>query len=874
MKFTLHDTHLPRCGMTLIAALSVAALGTGCSHADHSGHHDVSATNTPHLAAPAQPAHASTAVHPALWPKAHWPLPPDPKLEHRVQALMAKMTLPEKVGQVIQADINSVTPEEVRQYHLGSILAGGNSKPGGGKVATPAQWLKLSDAFYRASVDTSHGGAGIPVLFGFDAVHGANDVVGATIFPQNSALGATRDPDLVREIEAATAEESRAVGVDWDFAPALTVPQDDRWGRTYEGYSENPKLVAEYAPAAIEGLQGKPNTPQFLDSSHVIASAKHYLGDGSTKDGHDQGDAEVSEQQLRDIAGAGYPPAVDAGTQTVMTSFSSWNGEKMTGNKGLITGVLKGRMDFQGFVVSDWNSHGQIPGCTDTDCPQAINAGLDMYMAPDSWKGLYENTLKEVQSGVIPMSRLDDAVARILRVKFRLGLFDQGAPSQQPLGGKFKLIGSPAHRALARRAVRESLVLLKNANHLLPINPREHILVAGNSANSIPRQSGGWTLTWQGTGTTNADFPNATSIWAGIQKQVQAAGGSAELSVDGSYKHKPDVAIVVYGENPYAEFQGDIPDLAFSPGDTTDLELIKRLRAKGIPVVSVFLSGRPLWVNPEINASNAFVAAWLPGSEGEGVADVLLRKADGKVQYDFHGKLAFSWPRTAVQTPLNVGQKNYHPQFPYGYGLTYEDNGDIGTLPEDSGLPANVAAPGVYLQHGAATPGISVQLTSGGNATPVKVTALPAATGDGSLKVTAEDYQRQEGARHLAWSGPAAVELHADKPQDLSRQTNGNVLLIATLKIDTLAPGRITLGMQYGKQQTARIVVGKALASLPKGKWMRVGIPLKCFQHAGADMKHITVPFRLQATTHDAISVSNVSLGTNVDHTLPCTTTP
>ncbi len=871
MKLGLYETGLPRCGMALIAVLSAAALGAGCSQAGSSGSAHVSATET---VAAAQPAHASTAVHPSLWPQAHWPLAPDPKLEQRVQALMAKMTLPEKVGQVIQADIGSVTPEEVRQYHLGSILAGGNSKPGGGKVATPAQWLKLSDAFYRASVDTSHGGAGIPVLFGFDAVHGANDVVGATIFPQNSALGATRDPELIRAIGAATAEESRAVGVDWDFAPALTVPQDDRWGRTYEGYSENPALVAKYATAAIEGLQGKPNTPQFLDASHVIASAKHYLGDGSTKDGKDQGDAEVSEKQLRDIAGAGYPPAVDAGVQTVMASFSSWNGEKMTGNKGLLTGVLKKRMDFQGFIVSDWNSHGQIPGCTDTDCPQAINAGLDMYMAPDSWKGLYKNTLKEVKSGVIPMSRLNDAVARILRVKFRLGLFDQGAPSQQPLGGKFKLIGSPAHRALARRAVRESLVLLKNQDHLLPINPKEHILVAGNSANSIPRQSGGWTLTWQGTGTTNADFPNATSIWAGIQKQVKEAGGSAELSVDGNYKHKPDVAIVVYGENPYAEFQGDIPDVAFSPGDTTDLDLIKRLRAQGIPVVSVFLSGRPLWVNPEINASNAFVAAWLPGSEGEGVADVLLRGADGKVQYDFHGKLAYSWPRTAVQTPLNVGQKDYHPQFAYGYGLTYEDDGNIGKLPEDSGLPANVAAPGVYLQHGVPTAGVSVQLTSGGNAAPVTVTALPAATGDGSLKVTAEDYQRQEGARHLAWSGPAAVALRAAQPQDLSRQTNGDVLLVATMKIDALAPGKITLGMEYGKQQTARIPVGAALAKLPKNQWMHVGIPLKCFQQAGVDMQHVLVPFRLQAAANDAISVSRVALGTNVDHTLPCAATP
>jgi beta-glucosidase len=620
-------------------------------------------------------------------------LPPDAALEQRVRALMAKMSLRDKVGQVIQADIVSVTPEEVRTYRLGSILAGGNSKPGGGRVADPAQWLALSDAFYRASTDTRDGGLAIPVLFGVDAVHGNNDVSGATIFPHNVALGATRDPDLIHAIGEATAAEARAAGINWAFAPTLTVPQDDRWGRTYEGYSENPALVAAYAAPAVEGLQGKPGTAQFLDGSHVIATAKHFLGDGSTAGGKDQGDAGIGEAQLRDIAAAGYLPAIDAGVQTVMASYSSWNGVKMTGNKGLLTDVLKQRMDFQGFVVGDWNGHGQIPGCSNVDCPQAIDAGLDMYMAPDSWRGLYQSMLAEVKSGVIPMARLDDAVARILRVKLRMGLFEAGLPSEQPLGGHFDLIGSPAHRALARRAVRESLVLLKNQDHLLPLDPHQRILVAGDGADNIPKQSGGWTLTWQGTGTTNADFPQATSIWNGIRQQVQAAGGTAELSADGHYAHKPDAAIVVYGENPYAEFQGDVPTLAFAPGDPADLDLLKRLRAQGIPVVSVFLSGRPLWVNPEINASNAFVAAWLPGSEGEGIADVLLRDAGGKVQYDFHGKLSYSWPRTAMQTPLNVGQKDYDPQFAYGHGLTYEDDGDLGPLSEVSGLPPNVAAP-------------------------------------------------------------------------------------------------------------------------------------------------------------------------------------
>lgn len=816
-------------------------------------------------------ASSSATVHPAIWPRGHWPLSPDANLERHVQVLMARMSLRDKVGQVIQADIESVTPADVRKYRLGAILAGGNSKPGGTKLAGAAKWLALSDAYYRASMDTSDGGVAIPVLFGVDAVHGDNDVSGSTIFPHHIALGATRDPALVRAIGAATAEEARAAGINWVFAPTLAVPRNDRWGRTYEGYSENPALVAKYAPAAVEGLQGKPGTPGFLDSSHVIATAKHYLGGGFTKNGKDQGDAQVSEEQLRDIAGAGYVPAIDAGVQTVMASFSSWNGIKMSGNKGLLTDVLKKRMDFQGFVVGDWNSHGQIPGCSNTDCPQAINAGMDMYMAPDSWKGLYKNTLAEVKSGVIPMSRLNDAVARILRVKMRLGLFSAGLPSKQPLGGDFDLIGSKAHRALARRAVRESLVLLKNQDHLLPLDPHQHILVVGDGANNIPKQSGGWTLTWQGTGTSNADFPHATSIWAGIRDQVRAAGGTAELSIDGQ-KHKPDVAIVVYGEDPYAEFQGDVPTLAFSPGDTSDLDLIKRLRAQGIPVVSVFLSGRPLWVNPEINASNAFVAAWLPGSEGEGVADVLLRDADGGIQYDFRGKLPYSWPRTAMQTPLNVGQKNYSPQFAYGYGLTYEDDGDLAPLSEVSGLPANLASPGVYLQHGEPAAGQTAVLVGADGA--ANITAIPAATHDGSLRVSAFDYQRQEDARRLQWSGDgeAAYVLRSDEPLDLSRQTNGDVLLIVDLRIEKLARGKIILSMGCSKTGcSGSVPVGAALRALPKGQWLQVGMPLKCFRAAGAEVRRVDVPFGLKTAAQDTIDITRVALGTDPDHLLPCT---
>jgi beta-glucosidase len=816
----------------------------------------------------------ATTVHPELWPKGSSPLPPDPVIESRIQALLAKMSVADKVGQMIQADIKDVTPDDVREYRLGSILAGGNSKPPGQPYPTASHWQALSDAFYRASMDTSGGGQAIPVLFGIDAVHGHNNLVGSTLFPQNSALGATRDPQLIHDIGEATARELRASGINWTFAPTLTVPQDPRWGRSYEGYSQNPALVAQYAAAVVDGLEGKPGTPQFLDAEHVIATAKHFVGDGGTRDGKDQGDAQISEAVLRDVHAAGYAPAIKAGVQVVMVSFSSWNGVKMAGNKALITDVLKGRMGFDGIVLGDWNAHGQVPGCTNEDCPVAYNAGLDMLEAPDSWKGLYKNTLAEVKAGVIPMSRVDDAVTRILRVKIRLGMFEAGRPSANPLVARSaQVIGSPAHRALARRAVRESLVLLKNHHGVLPIDPRKHILVAGDGADNISRQNGGWTLTWQGTGLTNANFPGATSIWAGLRAQVQAAGGSAELSVDGDYKQKPDVAIVVFGEDPYAEFQGDLPNLAYRPGNDHDLDLLRRLRGQGVPVVAVFLTGRPLWMNREINAADAFVVGWLPGSEGEGIADVLLRTRDGRIAHDFHGKLAYAWPRSAVQVPVAAVARGEHPQFPYGFGLTYADSGNTGPLSEDAGIVLSGARAGVYFTHGKPAQGFALHLT-GANGAVMNVVAAPAATPDGSLRISALDYKAQEDARSLSWSGTggAGVALVTPAPLDVERETNGDVMLVTTLRVDAISPGGTSIGVGCGVGCSGQVPVGQQLAALPHGQWLSVGIPLKCFRDAGANMSRLDRPFEWSSHSGEQIAITDVSLGTVAERTLACPT--
>ncbi|MBS0580060.1 MAG: glycoside hydrolase family 3 protein [Proteobacteria bacterium] len=628
-------------------------------------------------------------IHPQRWPELPPALPRDEALEAHVEELLARMSPEQKVGQLIQADIGSITPNDLRHYPLGSILNGGNSAPGDDKLTAPSEWLALADRFYEASI----GGAGatvIPALWGTDAVHGHNNIPGATIFPHNIGLGAARDPELIRRIGEITALEVRVTGLDWAFSPTVAVARDARWGRTYESYSENPDVVRQYAVAMVTGLQGAPGTPQFLDAAHVLATPKHFLGDGGTG-GKDQGDNLYTEKQLLELDSLGYQAAILAGAQTVMASYSSWRGQKMHGNHALLTDVLKGRFGFEGLVIGDWNGHAQLPGCSATRCAAALNAGIDMFMAPDGWRELLKNTLDQVNAGEIGAARLDDAVRRVLRVKLRAHLDTEGRPSSRPYAGRYELLGSAEHRAVARQAVRESLVLLKNANHLLPLSPAAHVLVAGDGADSIAKQSGGWTIDWQGT-EPNQDFPHGESIYAGIARCVSAAGGTPNLSPAGEFSTRPDVAIVVFGESPYAEYAGDVHTLEYSPGDKRDLALLRRLHALDIPVVAVFLSGRPLWVNAELNAADSFVAAWLPGPEGGGVADVLFRAHDGTVQYDFRGTLPFSWP-SSPRPPAVDELPGEEPLFGVGYGLTYADDGYLKRLPEVDVPPALPPAP-------------------------------------------------------------------------------------------------------------------------------------------------------------------------------------
>jgi beta-glucosidase len=810
---------------------------------------------------------ASTTVHPAVWPERPPALPPDVALEARISGLLGDMTLEQKVGQLIQADIGSITPDDLRHYPLGSILNGASSSPGNNEFAPPSEWLTLADRFYDASMDPSHGPHPIPTMWGTDAVHGHNNLVGATIFPHNIALGAAHDPELIREIGEITAREVRATGMEWTFGPTLAVVRDDRWGRTYESYSEDPQIVREYAGQMVLGLQGRPGTPQFLDSAHVIATAKHFMGDGGTG-GRDQGDNRASEIELRDIHFAGYPPAVSAGVQAVMASFSSWQGIKMHGNHDLLTDVLKQRLHFDGLVVGDWNGHGQVPGCTNISCAAAINAGVDIVMAPDGWKQLYANTLAQVRSGEIPTTRIEDADRRILRVKLRAHLLDEGRPSSRALAGKFELLGAPEHRAVARRAVRESLVLLKNANHLLPLKPAQHVLVAGDGANSIGKQSGGWTITWQGTGVTNMNFPHGETIFAGILNAVQAAGGTAELNPAGNFKTRPDVAIVVFGENPYAEFRGDIDSVEYSPGDRSDLELLRRLHGQGVPVVAIFLSGRPLWVNPHVNASDAFIAAWLPGTEGGGIADVIFRAPDGSVPHDFRGKLSFSWPLTPQQTAVNRGDA-VRPLFAYGYGLKYADNCNLRKLPEGGGATVSATTDSqVFFVAGKPGAGWSWIVSEEAHAA-----GVPGGVGVvGSVRMSATDRAVQEDARQIRWTAQAAsVALAARVPVNLQRETNGQMSVGFDYRVDQAPTSNVTLQLGCGPGCKGSLELTKLFTNTARpGEWSHMKIPLACFANAGTRMDAIQA-FELSSAGQFTLSVANIRLESGAEDLVACT---
>ena len=741
-----------------------------------------------------------------------------------VEQLIAGMTVEEKVGQVIQGDLDFISPEDVRKFKIGSVLNGGNTAPNGDKYSSVDDWKKLSKEFYDAS--PTYKGIKVPVLWGTDAVHGHNNVIGATLFPHNIGLGATGNEDLIRSIGEVIALEVLSTGVAWTFAPTIAVPQDDRWGRTYEGFSEDPILVSKLGKAFILGLQGEGET--LLDNNHVIATAKHFMGDGGTFEGIDQGNTRISEIGLRELHGYPYFDALDACAQTVMASFNSWNGQKLHGYERLLTDILKKDMQFDGFVVGDWNGHGQVEGCSNAKCAQSFNAGVDMFMVPENWKDLLRNTIKQVKSGEISEARLNDAVRNILTVKSRLGLFNGRVPHEF----KENYLGHPKHIALARQAVRESLVLLKNNNRLLPLNPKQHIGIIGDAAKKISSQTGGWTITWQGRENLNSDFVNVNSIYEALEKTILSSGGTVEFSNNGKFTKDPDVVIGVFGEEPYAEMLGDLKDVSFAVTDPKFLPLLEAMNAQSIPTVSIFLSGRPLVVNRQLNASDAFIAAWLPGSAVEGIADVIFTK-DDEIHHDFTGKLSYSWPKTKDQSVLNFTDSIYDPLFPYGYGLSYSSNIETPRI-QITNNDSKLDLVNVFLGT-ASIPGKEFIVTKAG---PEFVLQDDFVSNNDKIKITRFDYQRQDDAKNVVFKEDQSLQafgISAESHVNLSTMKSPFYEII--MRVNTLTNPALYFSVGCGNDCRGSI----QLPTDSMNEWATINIPVSCLEDDGLNKSKIQV---------------------------------
>ncbi|MER5264148.1 exo 1,3/1,4-beta-D-glucan glucohydrolase [Actinosynnema sp. NPDC002837] len=793
------------------------------------------------------------------WPKVDSRVKSNPSDERRVKKILAGMTLAEKVGQMTQPEIGAITPDEVREYGIGSVLNGGGSWPGRDKHASPQAWLALADAYWDASKASR---TGIPAIWGIDAVHGNNNVYGATVFPHNIGLGAAHDPCLIRDIGKATAEQLRATGQDWAFAPTLAVPLDDRWGRTYEGFSEDPRITRAYGYEATRGLQGNSRS-----RVGVLATAKHFIGDGGTTGGKDQGVNPASEAEMINVHGQGYYGALAAGAQTVMVSFNSWTNDeldegKLHGSKLAVNDILKGKMGFDGLVVSDWNGIGQVAGCTNSSCPRAINAGIDVVMVPNDWKAFIANTVAQVENGEIPLARIDDAVTRILRVKLRSGVLDGERPSERDHAGSTDALEA---RKLARESVRKSQVLLKNNNRVLPLSPRAKVLVVGKSADSMQNQTGGWTLTWQGTGNTNADFPNGTTVLGGLKEAL----GEQNVVFSETGDVDPagfDAVIAVLGETPYAEGVGDIGKRSLEAAKLypNDLAVLDKVSGKGAPVVTVYLSGRPLHVNKELNRSDAFVASWLPGTEGGGVADLLVR---GKHTYPgFTGELSFSWPRSACQTPLDADADG-DPLFKPGYGLRSWQTGNLGRLDETSpefGCSGNngggtatedldlhvrtdIAPYRSYI--GSPDNWSGTELGPDGEAAHSSITVVPA------------DVNVQGDAMKTTWTGTGPGQVYLQNPAggtDLRGYLNANAALVFDVIVHQAPAARTVLSTHCQYPCFAEVNATNLFTNLPTGVKSTVKIPISCFAQGGLDLENVNTPFLVYTDGTFQASFANV----------------
>ncbi|MBR7826014.1 glycoside hydrolase family 3 C-terminal domain-containing protein [Actinospica sp. MGRD01-02] len=836
------------------------------------------------------------------WPRLRAGLLTDPEQERRIEELLGAMTLEEKVGQMIQPELWELTPEDVREYRIGSALNGAGVWPGRKRHATAQDWVDLVDEYWQAGREAyADRPFHIPFLWATDAVHGHNNVFGATIFPHNIGLGAARDPGLVRRIGAATAREVAATSMDWTFAPAVATPRDRRWGRYYEGYSEDPAIVHALAGEAVLGLQGEA-TGSNADA-RVICAVKHWIGDGATAQGADRGEAHCDEHLLRNIHGPGFFSALAAGAQSVMISFSSWIdpadydhtpgretafNHKIHGSRRLITDVLKRAMGFEGVVISDWDAHAEVSGCTMQDAGYAINAGIDVLMvaARDAWQGVYHTTIRQVHDGTIPLLRIDDAVRRILRMKMRAGLWDKPRPRERALAGNVSVLGSPDHRAVAREAVRGSLVLLKNAGGVLPLARETRVLICGSGADDIRKQTGGWTLSWQGDDISLDDLPGAQTLADALRAEFGTDRCLLDPDLEQADPAEYDVAVVAIGEDSYAEMRGTIKpwgtlDYAgLKLSYARDLELLRRLRSTGVRIVTVLYGGRPMYTTEEINLSDAFVVAWLPGTEGGGVADVLVAGQDGLPQYDFRGRLPCNWPRSrdsmaANSIPAHIPGYRvpaeeqeptgpHEPLFALGYGLDYAsaDPGP-GVLPLDERIdedpvpavsgPLRILGPDAGAEYAWLLAGHQMwtrqQVVPG---TPAQFTILRVGTCEGR--------EPTEGLA-LEFTGYIAficAQASSKRPRDLRGYLEREGRLAFEVRVWQPPTEPVYVACHDDFPAQPGLDISGLLHAAPEGEWVGFSFPLAQLRDLGMRFKHVDVPFMLYSTGKARFDIADV----------------
>ena len=837
---------------------------------------------------------SSTIPYFSEWPKIESAITQDEATEKKIAEILQQMTLEEKIGQMIQPNLRDVTPEEAKEYKLGSLLNGGGTWANDDKYASALDWAQESDKYWHALKEAyTDRPFDIPFMWASDAVHGHNNIFKATLYPHNIGLGAANDTDLIFRIGRATAKEVAATGMDWTFAPTVATPRNLHWGRTYEGYSEDPEIVYHYAGKMVEGLQG--DAEQLQGYEHVLSNVKHWIGDGGTENGIDRGNNPYDEELLINIHAAGYFSGLTAGAQVVMSSFSGWTdpkntslnheeyNQKLSGSHYLLTQVLKEKMNFDGAIVSDWNSHAEVTACEDGNANYCVNAGLDILMvtARTDWKNTIANLIAGVQSGEVSEARIDDAVTRILRIKMRAGLWQKSAPSERLLVQNTTMLGCEEHKTLAREAVRKSLVLLKNNDALLPLSRNQKVIVTGSAADDIQKMTGGWSITWQGADNTEADFPGCQTVSSAVRQTV----GEENCFIDPELKNidqyqESNLAIVAIGEDPYAEIVGDIKNwqtleyAKLKRAYAKDIKLIRTLKEAGKKVITLFFSGRPLYVNEEINLSDAFIAAWLPGTEGLGITDVLFRDENNDIQYDFQGTLSFSWP--AKKNAFAVNRipphiPNYQvpeceqapegenaPLFPFGYGLSYSKESPVPALHEDlNQLPLDQDE----------TSGEQEAATQ-----PLELFGV-LATGDHVLRMA--DHNNWLIGTDVTGNNDTICEGLESKPVDFVHQQDGRritckgsdaMLYLQTidqgvdnLKSYLLANGKLEVVLKMIEQPESPVQLAihrdipssptlditNRLKALPLNEWQTLSVNLSEFDAIGCEFEHVNSPFML-----------------------------